>query len=64
MDIEGGELKALAGAKSTIMLHRPIMLVEHGKVGCVPLLRKLHDLGYTDIKEVGGDYLCIPEGGI
>lgn len=64
MDVEGGELKALSGAKSTIMLHRPIMLVEHGKVGAVPLLRKLHDLGYTDIREVGGDYLAIPEGGI
>ena len=64
VDVEGQEGAVLKGAKGTIMLHRPIILIEHGKVGCVPLLRWLNDLGYTDIKEVGGDYLAIPEGGV
>jgi hypothetical protein len=59
IDIEGGELDALVGARHTLMTHKPRLFLEmHGET--MNLKRKkvaaivacLHELGYRDIRHV------------
>ena len=62
IDVEGMELKVLAGAEMAIRACQPIILIEHGKTGKVALERALTDLGYSNIHDVGGDLLALPAG--
>jgi len=73
LDVEGYELKALYGAKSTILCHMPILWVEINswalsRQGCRPadVLRWVIDAGYDvePFPDEGGnqyDILCLPK---
>jgi len=60
IDVEGMEMQVLDGAAKTIGMHRPMMLVEYGKVDKPNLQQKLTSLGYL-IKDFGNDFLAVPE---
>lgn len=59
LDIEGMEIDALAGARETILMHRPVLLVEWIKVGLPALAEALKPYDYT-IQVVGMNILGTP----
>jgi FkbM family methyltransferase len=61
IDVEGMEFPVLDGAAKTIGLHKPVILIEHGKVSKVLLHQKLRGLGY-EVRDLGADFLATPEG--
>ena len=65
IDVEGMEVKVLAGAKNTITKFRPIMLVEYLKSDQDKIISFLRDVNYVLYTGIGANYLCIPsESGI
>lgn len=56
LDIEGMELEAIAGAKKTIELCRPIMMIEHIKIGVWKIKEVLPDYG---VFIAGMNVICI-----
>lgn len=61
IDIEGMEMAALWGAKSTIDRSRPILHIEHHKSDHEAMKQLIKDWGYNILDEnTGCDYICIP----
>lgn len=62
IDVEGAEMKVLRGAKNTIILHRPILMVEYYKVHAPTLRARIeNDFGYRVTKDTGMDFICEPK---
>ena len=62
IDIEGGELDALVGARSTLTTHKPQLFLEmHGETmnlkrkNVAAIVASLNELGYRDIRHVETD---------
>jgi FkbM family methyltransferase len=60
IDVEGMEMQVLDGAAKTIGMHRPIIMIEHGKVDKPNLQQKLRSLGYLT-RDLGSDFIAMPE---
>ncbi|MGC2413717.1 MAG: FkbM family methyltransferase [Stellaceae bacterium] len=59
IDVEGMELRVLAGAEETIRRCRPVMYVEVLKTDAAALRAKIVSYGY-DVHDNKMNYLCIP----
>lgn len=62
VDVEGSEADVIAGARETILRHRPILFVEveHYRTDKAALIRVIDELGYI-IERAGPNVLCIPK---
>jgi FkbM family methyltransferase len=61
IDIEGGELDALKGARGTIAKHKPLMFIEvvHSLTDTAALAKMIESYGYA-LDYLGLNALCIP----
>lgn len=58
IDVEGMEESVLDSAKVIIQKYKPILFVEFFKSNKEKLLNTIKELGYTEIQEVGVNFLC------
>jgi len=60
IDVEGMEADVLAGARETLLRHKPLIHIEHVKSGRQVLGNLLGEAGYR-LYDTGADFVCIPE---
>ena len=58
IDVEGMEESVLDSAKQIIAKYKPILFVEFFKSNKEKLLNTIKELGYTEIQEIGVNFLC------
>lgn len=61
LDIEGMEVEALKGARDTITMHKPYMLIEWRHAGKEGIEQFLASVGYEHVY-IGMDMICAPAG--
>lgn len=61
LDIEGMEVEALKGARETITMHKPYMLIEWRHAGKEGIEQFLASVGYERVY-IGMDMICAPAG--
>ncbi len=64
IDVEGMEESVLESAKQIISKYKPILFIEFFKSNKEKLRQSLKELGYSDIQEVGVNFLCKAEKNI
>ena len=65
LDVEGGELAALAGARDTILRCRPVIIMEVKRLGSGRpdpelAVEDLTSLGYEEVERKGNDRIYVP----
>lgn len=60
IDVEGMEHKVLAGARSTIERHRPLIFIEYSKTDFTELTRLLREQRYVSYLIPGENIFCFP----
>lgn len=61
VDVEGMELRVLAGGAETIARHRPIALAEHLKSDAQAMASWFRQRSFRVFSGVGDNFVCIPE---